>query len=109
MPTSSSRPRFGHPRSDRLCAGIGHPVRARHHPLALCRRTFIQPGDKVRHLGVKLKHNANRALIAGKRIVLIDDSIVRGTTSLKIVQMMRDAGATEVHMRIASPPTQHSC
>ncbi|APZ98168.1 amidophosphoribosyltransferase [Sphingopyxis sp. QXT-31] len=72
-------------------------------------RTFIQPGDKVRHLGVKLKHNANRALIAGKRIVLIDDSIVRGTTSLKIVQMMRDAGAAEVHMRIASPPTQHSC
>ena len=72
-------------------------------------RTFIQPGDKVRHLGVKLKHNANRALIAGKRIVLIDDSIVRGTTSLKIVQMMRDAGAAEVHMRIASPPTSHSC
>ena len=72
-------------------------------------RTFIQPGDKVRHLGVKLKHNANRALIAGKRIVLIDDSIVRGTTSLKIVQMMRDAGAAEVHMRIASPPTRHSC
>jgi amidophosphoribosyltransferase len=72
-------------------------------------RTFIQPGDKVRHLGVKLKHNANRALIQGKRIVLIDDSIVRGTTSLKIVQMMREAGATEVHMRIASPPTRHSC
>ncbi len=72
-------------------------------------RTFIQPGDKVRHLGVKLKHNANRALIAGKRIVLIDDSIVRGTTSLKIVQMMREAGAREVHMRIASPPTRHSC
>jgi amidophosphoribosyltransferase len=72
-------------------------------------RTFIQPGDKVRHLGVKLKHNANRALIEGKRIILIDDSIVRGTTSLKIVQMMRDAGAAEVHMRIASPPTRHSC
>ncbi|HTH29685.1 MAG TPA: amidophosphoribosyltransferase [Sphingobium sp.] len=72
-------------------------------------RTFIQPGDKVRHLGVKLKHNANRALIAGKSIVLIDDSIVRGTTSLKIVQMMREAGAREVHMRIASPPTRHSC
>jgi amidophosphoribosyltransferase len=72
-------------------------------------RTFIQPGDKVRHLGVKLKHNANRALIDGKRIVLIDDSIVRGTTSLKIVQMMREAGAKEVHMRIASPPTRHSC
>jgi amidophosphoribosyltransferase len=72
-------------------------------------RTFIQPGDQVRHLGVKLKHNANRALVEGKRIVLIDDSIVRGTTSLKIVQMMRDAGASEVHMRIASPPTRHSC
>ena len=72
-------------------------------------RTFIQPGDKVRHLGVKLKHNANRALIDGKKIVLIDDSIVRGTTSLKIVQMMREAGAAEVHMRIASPPTRHSC
>ncbi|WP_137861118.1 MULTISPECIES: amidophosphoribosyltransferase [unclassified Sphingomonas] len=72
-------------------------------------RTFIQPGDKVRHLGVKLKHNANRELIQGKRIVLIDDSIVRGTTSLKIVQMMREAGAAEVHMRIASPPTRHSC
>jgi amidophosphoribosyltransferase len=72
-------------------------------------RTFIQPSDQVRHLGVKLKHNANSALIKGKKIVLIDDSIVRGTTSLKIVQMMRDAGAREVHMRIASPPTRHSC
>jgi amidophosphoribosyltransferase len=72
-------------------------------------RTFIQPTQDVRHLGVKLKHNANRALIDGKRIVLIDDSIVRGTTSVKIVQMMRDAGAKEVHMRIASPPTKHSC
>jgi len=72
-------------------------------------RTFIQPTDGIRHLGVKLKHNANSALIDGKRIVLIDDSIVRGTTSVKIVQMMRDAGAREVHMRIASPPTRHSC
>ncbi|QLC24044.1 amidophosphoribosyltransferase [Parasphingopyxis algicola] len=72
-------------------------------------RTFIQPGDKVRHLGVKLKHNANRPLIEGKRVVLIDDSIVRGTTSTKIVDMMREAGAAEVHMRIASPPTRNSC
>ncbi len=72
-------------------------------------RTFIQPGDGKRNAEVKRKHNANRALVAGKRIVLIDDSIVRGTTSLKIVQMMRDAGASEVHMRIASPPTDHSC
>ncbi|HVL79672.1 MAG TPA: amidophosphoribosyltransferase [Sphingomicrobium sp.] len=72
-------------------------------------RTFIQPSQEVRHLGVKLKHNANSALVDGKRIVLIDDSIVRGTTSVKIVQMMRDAGAREVHLRIASPPTRHSC
>ncbi len=72
-------------------------------------RTFIQPSDGARHADVKRKHNANRALVEGKRIVLIDDSIVRGTTSLKIVQMMRDAGAKEVHMRIASPPTSHSC
>src|SRR5215210_4139335 len=72
-------------------------------------RTFIQPSQEVRHLGVKLKHNANSALVDGKRIVLVDDSIVRGTTSVKIVQMMRDAGAREVHLRIASPPTRHSC
>ncbi len=72
-------------------------------------RTFIEPSDQIRHLGVKLKHNANRALIDGKRVVLVDDSIVRGTTSKKIVQMVRAAGATEVHMRISSPPTMHSC
>lgn len=72
-------------------------------------RTFIQPGEQIRHLGVKLKHNANRAIIAGKRIILIDDSVVRGTTSVKIVQMLRDAGVAEVHLRIASPPTTHSC
>jgi len=72
-------------------------------------RTFIQPTDRIRHLGVKLKHNANRRFIEGKRIVLVDDSIVRGTTSVKIVEMLRSAGAKEVHMRISSPPTAHSC
>lgn len=72
-------------------------------------RTFIEPTDQIRHLGVKLKHNANRAMIDGKRVVLVDDSIVRGTTSVKIVEMVRAAGATEVHLRIASPPTTHSC
>ena len=72
-------------------------------------RTFIEPSDRIRHLGVKLKHNANRATVAGKRVVLVDDSIVRGTTSTKIVAMIRQAGATEVHMRVASPPTTHSC
>jgi len=72
-------------------------------------RTFIEPTDHIRHLGVKLKHNANRAKVSGKRVVLVDDSIVRGTTSKKIVEMMRAAGAAEVHMRISSPPTAHSC
>jgi amidophosphoribosyltransferase len=70
-------------------------------------RTFIQPTQAIRELGVRLKHNANRAAVAGKRIVLIDDSIVRGTTSVKIVQMMREAGAAEVHFRISSPPIAH--
>ena len=72
-------------------------------------RTFIEPTDQIRHLGVRLKHNANRRFIEGKRIVLVDDSIVRGTTSVKIVEMMRAAGAREVHMRISSPPTSNPC
>ena len=72
-------------------------------------RTFIEPADHIRHLGVKLKHNANRAQLKGKRVVLVDDSIVRGTTSKKIIKMVRDAGASEVHLRIASPPTTDSC
>lgn len=72
-------------------------------------RTFIQPGQEIRNLGVKMKHNANKAFIAGKRVVLVDDSIVRGTTSKKIVEMVRAAGAREVHMRISSPPTAHGC
>jgi len=72
-------------------------------------RTFIEPSDHIRHLGVKLKHNANRASIEGRRVILVDDSIVRGTTSKKIVEMVRAAGAREVHMRISSPPTTHSC
>ena len=72
-------------------------------------RTFIEPTDSIRHLGVKLKHNANAALLRGKRVVLVDDSIVRGTTSGKIVHMVRQAGAAEVHLRIAAPPTRHPC
>jgi amidophosphoribosyltransferase len=70
-------------------------------------RTFIQPTQSIRELGVRMKHNANRAAVAGKRIVLIDDSLVRGTTSVKIVRMMREAGAKEIHFRIASPPITH--
>ena len=72
-------------------------------------RTFIEPSDRIRHLGVRLKHNANRSTVAGKRVVLVDDSIVRGTTSTKIVAMIAMRGAAEVHMRVASPPTIHSC
>ena len=72
-------------------------------------RTFIEPSDEIRHLGVKLKHSANRAYLTGKRVVLVDDSIVRGTTMRKIVDMVRQAGAKEVHIRISSPPTTHSC
>ena len=113
----AGRGRRGHPgaglrraRGDRLrqrVAGIPFELGIiRNHYVG---RTFIEPTDHIRHLGVRLKHNANRAHVSGKRVVLVDDSIVRGTTSKKIVEMMRNAGATEVHMRISSPPTTHSC
>jgi amidophosphoribosyltransferase len=72
-------------------------------------RTFIQPTEAGRTSGVMMKHNANSEIVAGKDIILVDDSIVRGTTSRKIVTMMREAGAKSVHMRIASPPTTHPC
>ena len=72
-------------------------------------RTFIEPRQSVRDFGVKLKLNPVRALLEGKRVVLIDDSIVRGTTSRKIVRMIRHAGAREVHMRISCPPTISPC
>lgn len=70
-------------------------------------RTFIEPEQRIRALGVKLKHSANTSVIRGARVVLIDDSVVRGTTSKKIVAMIREAGAREVHMRISSPPITH--
>ncbi|NDD65044.1 MAG: amidophosphoribosyltransferase, partial [Acidobacteria bacterium] len=72
-------------------------------------RTFIEPRSQIRHFGVKIKLNPVRDLIEGRRVVLIDDSIVRGTTSQKLVKMMRDAGAKEVHMRISCPPTIAPC
>lgn len=72
-------------------------------------RTFIEPTDQIRNMGVRLKLNVNRALIRGKRVVLVDDSVVRGTTSRKIKDMIIDAGAAEVHFRIASPPTAWPC
>lgn len=70
-------------------------------------RTFIEPEQRIRQLGVKLKHSANPGVIRGARVVLIDDSVVRGTTSMKIVAMLKEAGAREVHMRISSPPITH--
>jgi amidophosphoribosyltransferase len=72
-------------------------------------RTFIEPQSQIRHFGVKLKLNPVKEIIAGKRIAIIDDSIVRGTTARKIVKMLRDAGAKEVHLRISAPPILHSC
>ena len=72
-------------------------------------RTFIEPSEQIRNMGVRLKLNVNRALIRGKRVILVDDSVVRGTTSRKIKEMILDAGAAEVHFRIASPPTAWPC
>jgi len=72
-------------------------------------RIFIEPEWEIRHLGVKLKHNANRGVLAGNRVILVDDSIVRGTTARKIVEMVRKAGAVEVHLRIAFPPVTGPC
>ncbi|MGC2424254.1 MAG: amidophosphoribosyltransferase [Nitrospirota bacterium] len=72
-------------------------------------RTFIEPRQSIRHFGVKIKLNPVRKLLEGKRVILVDDSIVRGTTSRKLVKMVRKAGAKEVHMRISSPPTTHPC
>jgi amidophosphoribosyltransferase len=72
-------------------------------------RTFIEPQQSIRHFGVKIKLNAQREVLQGKRVVVVDDSIVRGTTSRKIIRMLRDAGAKEVHMRISSPPTTGPC
>ncbi|GMA50309.1 hypothetical protein GCM10025857_16660 [Alicyclobacillus contaminans] len=72
-------------------------------------RTFIQPSEALRQAGVQLKLNAVRSVVEGQRVILIDDSIVRGTTSRRIVTLLRDAGAVEVHVRISSPPYRHAC
>ncbi len=98
-----------------VCAGIGYAEEAklplrfgliRNHYVG---RTFIEPAQSIRHFGVKVKLNPVKSIIAGKRVVLIDDSIVRGTTSRKIVKMVRATGATEVHLRISCPPTVSPC
>src|SRR4030095_947724 len=98
-----------------VCAAVGYaeqsgiPMRMgliRNHYVG---RTFIQPQQSIRHFGVRVKLNPVRSILEGKRVVLVDDSIVRGTTSRKIVRMVRDAGAREVHMRIGCPPTISPC
>jgi amidophosphoribosyltransferase len=72
-------------------------------------RTFIEPQQSIRHFGVKIKLNAIREVLEGKRVVVVDDSVVRGTTSRKIIKMIRNAGAKEIHMRVSSPPTSYPC
>jgi amidophosphoribosyltransferase len=98
-----------------VCASVGFseesdtPLRfglIRNHYIG---RTFIEPQQSIRHFGVKIKLNAVRSILEGKRVVLIDDSIVRGTTSRKIVKLIKAAGAREVHMRISCPPTISPC
>ncbi len=98
-----------------VCAGIGYAEEAqlplrfgliRNHYVG---RTFIEPAQAIRHFGVKVKLNPVKSIITGKRVVLIDDSLVRGTTSRKIVKMVRATGATEVHLRISCPPTVSPC
>jgi amidophosphoribosyltransferase len=98
-----------------VCAAIGYseasgvPMRMgliRNHYVG---RTFIEPQQSIRHFGVRVKLNPVRSILEGRRVVLVDDSIVRGTTSRKIVRMVRDAGAREVHMRISCPPTIAPC
>ncbi len=103
VPDSGIYAAVGYARESKIPLGLGL---VRNHYVG---RTFIEPKQSIRNFGVKVKLNAVREIVAGKRIVLIDDSIVRGTTSRKIVKMLRDAGATEVHLRISSPPTRFSC
>jgi len=98
-----------------VCAAIGYSNQAglpftfgliRNHYVG---RTFIEPKQSIRHFGVKVKLNPVKSMIKGKRVLLVDDSLVRGTTSRKIIKMLRDAEASEVHMRITAPPTTHPC
>ena len=102
-------PDSGVPAAIGYAQAVRHPVRARHHPQPLRRPHLHRADRQIRNLGVKLKHNANRALLEGKRVVLVDDFIVRGTTSTKIVRHGARRGRQEVHMRIACPPTTHCC
>jgi amidophosphoribosyltransferase len=103
VPDSGMYAALGYARESRIPFAMGL---VRNHYVG---RTFIEPKQAIRHFGVKVKLNPVREVVQGKRIVMVDDSIVRGTTSRKIVRMLRDAGASEVHVRISSPPTMNSC
>jgi amidophosphoribosyltransferase len=103
VPDSGSFAALGYSEESGIPYGIGL---VRNHYVG---RTFIEPKQSIRHFGVKVKLNAVKSVVGGKRVILVDDSIVRGTTSKKIVRMLKNAGATEVHMRISSPPTRNPC
>jgi amidophosphoribosyltransferase len=103
VPDSGLYAALGYARASGIPFGLGL---VRNHYVG---RTFIEPKHSIRHFGVKVKLNPVREVVEDKRIVLVDDSIVRGTTSQKIVRMLRDAGAREIHMRVSSPPTIASC
>lgn len=103
VPDSGMYPALGYAEESKIPFALGL---VRNHYVG---RTFIEPKQAIRHFGVKVKLNPVREVVDGKRIVLVDDSIVRGTTSRKIVRMLREAGAREVHVRVSSPPTMNSC
>lgn len=103
VPDSGMYPALGYAEESKIPFALGL---VRNHYVG---RTFIEPKQAIRHFGVKVKLNPVREVVEGKRIVLVDDSIVRGTTSRKIVRMLREAGAREVHVRVSSPPTMNSC
>jgi amidophosphoribosyltransferase len=103
VPDSGSFAALGYSEESGIPYGIGL---VRNHYVG---RTFIEPKQSIRHFGVKVKLNAVKSVVGGKRVILVDDSIVRGTTSKKIVRMLKMAGASEVHMRISSPPTRNPC
>ncbi|MEI8259056.1 MAG: amidophosphoribosyltransferase, partial [Deltaproteobacteria bacterium] len=102
-------PESSRPSAAQLAQLLGLPYREGFVKNRYVGRTFIEPQQSIRHFGVRLKLNPVREVLAGKRVVVVDDSIVRGTTSRKIVKMLRDAGASQVHLRISSPPTRWPC
>jgi amidophosphoribosyltransferase len=103
VPDSGTYPALGYAQESKIPFALGL---VRNHYVG---RTFIEPKQSIRHFGVKVKLNPVREVVEGKRVVMVDDSIVRGTTSRKIVRMLREAGAKEVHVRISSPPTMNTC